>query len=379
MKYRFYVAFCLLWAAVTPALAAAGLVEVAVDGGRETVTINTPDITPHKVFLLPNPNRLVVDVPSIGGKPSVALPPSYKGTLLKNVRLGQFDPKTSRLVFDLAQPASAHETEKNGQLLVELSAAGSAPREEAAQPPRPSKIKTMPVKKNQKPIIVIDAGHGGVDPGTAGPSGTQEKDVVLDYARALKARLMKNGQYQVVLTRDDDTFIMLRKRVDIARKAGANLFISLHADSAPDLDARGLSIYTVSEKSSDQEAEALAARENKSDVLYGMDLSEEREDVAGILISLAERETKNRSAALADELVTTLDDKVPLLPNSHRFAGFAVLKAPDIPSVLIEIGFLSHPSEEKLLKSKAYREKVVGGIAAGVDAYFQLEKKLGQP
>ncbi len=204
-----------------------------------------------------------------------------------------------------------------------------------------------------------------------------EKDVVLAYAQALKAKLLKSGHYRVKLTREDDRFIMLRQRVAIARKAGANLFISLHADSAPDMEARGLSVYTVSEKASDEETEALAARENKADVLAGVDLSEERDDVAGILISLAERETKNRSATLADLLVTRLEDKVHLLPNTHRFAGFAVLKAPDIPSVLIEIGFLSHPEEEKLLKSKAYREKVTSGIAEGIDAYYPAAKGNG--
>jgi len=233
------------------------------------------------------------------------------------------------------------------------------------------------VKKPSKPVIVIDAGHGGQDPGTSGPGGSDEKDITLDYAKALRDRLMKSGRYQVVLTRDDDEYITLRGRVDIARKAQASLFISLHADSAPDA-VRGLSVYTVSEKASDAEAEALAARENKSDVLSGMDLSEERKDVADILISLAERETKNRSATLADVLVTSLDGKVHLLSNSHRFAGFAVLKAPDIPSVLVEIGFLSHPKEEKLIRSKTYRDKVTAGIAAGVDRYFRVEKRLGE-
>lgn len=231
-----------------------------------------------------------------------------------------------------------------------------------------------PVKKD-KLTVVIDAGHGGIDPGTSGSEGTVEKMITLEYAQALRNRLQKSGHYQVVLTRDNDQFIMLRKRVDIARKAHGDIFVSLHADSAPG-EARGLSIYTVSEKASDEEAEKLAARENKADVLAGINLEGEREDVAGILISLAERETKNRSAMLADILVTSLDDKVHLLPDSHRFAGFAVLKAPDIPSVLVEIGFLSNPQEEKMIKSKAYRDKVVAGIAAGIDGYFKKERQL---
>ncbi|MBY0406814.1 MAG: N-acetylmuramoyl-L-alanine amidase, partial [Rickettsiales bacterium] len=157
-------------------------------------------------------------------------------------------------------------------------------------------------------------------------------------------------------------------------KAGGNIFISMHANYSHG-STRGFSVYTLSEEASDVEAGLLAAQENKADVLAGMNLANEREDVAGILISLAERDTKNRSATLADFLVTSLDDQVYLLPQSHRFAGFTVLKAPDIPSVLIEIGFLSHPQEEKLIKTKAYRDKVVSGIASGIDSYFKHERQ----
>ena len=227
-----------------------------------------------------------------------------------------------------------------------------------------------PKKSNEKPLIVIDPGHGGVDPGTTGPNGVNEKDLVLEYGKALRQRLLKSGKYRVELTRGTDNFIMLRQRVKIARDKKASLFISLHADSAPEAGARGLSVYTLSEKSSDEEAAALAARENKADVLAGIDLSEERQDVADILISLAQRDTANRSSQLADLVVYSLDGKVRLLSNSHRFAGFAVLKAPDIPSVLIELGFLSHVQEEKQLRSAAYRQMVVSGIADGVDSYF---------
>jgi N-acetylmuramoyl-L-alanine amidase len=229
------------------------------------------------------------------------------------------------------------------------------------------------------PMVVIDAGHGGVDSGTIGASGVYEKNVVLEYAQLLRARLLKSNKYRAALTRDGDYFIPLRKRVEIARKAGAKLFISLHADSADEAAAHGLSVYTVSEQASDKEAAALAARENKSDIIGGMDLSDARPDVADILISLAQRETKTNSAFFADLLVLMLGDRVHLLPNTHRFAGFAVLKAPDIPSVLIEIGFLSHKQEEKALKSNAYRDKIISGIVAGIDTYFtkKSHKKNG--
>ncbi|MEQ1789661.1 MAG: N-acetylmuramoyl-L-alanine amidase, partial [Rickettsiales bacterium] len=232
-------------------------------------------------------------------------------------------------------------------------------------------------KSNKPPLIVIDAGHGGVDPGTIGKNGTKEKDLVLGYAKELRNKLLKLKKYRVVLTRSDDEFIMLRGRVAIARREKASLFISIHADSAENSSARGLSVYTVSEKASDKEAETLAARENKSDIIGGMDLSTERADVADILISLAQRETKNNSATFADFLVVNLRKRVNMLPNSHRFAGFAVLKAPDIPSVLIEVGFLSHPDEEREVKSKHYRNKVVDGIADGIDAYFLRKSSFG--
>lgn len=399
---------------------ASDALSIATDRHSETITLHLKKTSPHKVFTLPSPDRLVVDVPSVGGKPDISLPSGYHGKLISRVRFGQFDPHTWRIAFDLNQIVRVSDQDENDdELVIQLTPSGEtvddAPKartpEKVEKPAKKTKASSddnntddqqFPVdtKKNitqeaysghenksksrssfgkahsGKPVIMIDPGHGGVDPGTEGPDGTYEKDVVLAYARELRTRLQKTGRYVVKLTRDEDEIVPLRMRVAIARKANASIFISLHADSAPD-EVRGLSVYTVSEKSSDEEAGALAARENKADVLTGVNLADEREDVAGILISLAERETKNRSATLADQLVTTLDDKVHLLSNSHRFAGFAVLKAPDVPSVLIEIGFLSHPKEEKLINSKAYREKVTSGIADGVDKYFHVENSGG--
>jgi len=378
MRYSSIILCAGLWLATATTAWAAEVVAVDVDGGQEAITLHVKNVVPHKVFTIPKPERLVVDVPTVGGKPQVSLPDNYRGKLLKNARYGQFNPSTSRFVFELNQPVTVMgidiDEQKGGQITVTLAPEGKA-EAPAAAPKKEKKKPAKPVKKAEKPLIVIDPGHGGVDPGASGGSGVYEKNIVLAYAKALQARLLKDGRYRVMLTRDDDRFIVLRQRVVIARKAGASMFISLHADS-DEQGARGLSVYTVSEKASDAEADALAARENKADVLAGVDLAGERDDVAGILISLAERDTKNRSATLADLLVTRLEDKVDLLPNSHRFAGFAVLKAPDVPSVLVEIGFLSNDEEEKLLKSKNHRDKVVSGIADGVDAYFRLERKL---
>lgn len=365
MKIRLYF---LLFLILAPSAAlAAPKVAVSVGDNAETITLSVPETEPHNIFTLSNPDRLVVDVPGFATtaeeKRATTLPKSYSGELIRRLRFGRFDADTSRFVFDLAQPVKIEAVNvdtKKHRLRVEIR------QVEARQQ----------AKRYKKPVVVIDPGHGGVDPGASAPGGMQEKDIVLDYAQALEAKLVKAGKYDVVLTRDDDTFIKLRDRIEIARKAGADVFISLHADSAPD-NVRGLSVYTLSEKSSDEEAEALAARENKSDVLAGVDLSDERQDVAGILISLAQRDTMNRSAMLADLMVIALGGKVKLLQHSHRFAGFAVLKSPEVPSILIELGFLSHHEDRKLLASRAYRDKVTSGIAAGIDAYFRRKKKAG--
>jgi N-acetylmuramoyl-L-alanine amidase len=349
-----------------PALASS-LIAISEENGQATLTLSISDSEHAKVFTLANPDRLVVDAPlvemSAEERAAITLPESYDGELLKAVRYGQFDADTSRFVFDLKEPVRiARAREEPGALVIEIV-------------PLAAKQKNYTrTKKEGKPLIVIDPGHGGIDPGTIARDGTQEKEVVLAYARALRDKLEESGRYEVMLTRDDDRLIVLRERFAAARKENAELFISLHADSAPD-DVRGLSVYTVSEKASDEEAEALAARENKSDVLAGMDLSDEQADVANILISLAQRETNNRSAMLADLLVANLSSRVKLLERAHRFAGFAVLKAPDTPSVLIELGFLSHPADAKLLKSSAYRDKVSDGILAGIDAYFRIKQK----
>jgi N-acetylmuramoyl-L-alanine amidase len=219
------------------------------------------------------------------------------------------------------------------------------------------------------PLIVIDAGHGGQDPGTIGRSQTKEKNITLAYAHALRDALVATGRFRANLTRSGDTFILLRERFHIARQQKADLFISLHADSAPTTRAKGLSIYTLSEDASDAEAAALATQENKVDVLADVNLGSQDDEVASILIDLAQRETKNKSIILADNIVTALRGRVELLPNTHRYAGFAVLKAPDIPSALIEIGFLSNADEEQKILSRTHRGEVVRGIITGITKY----------
>ena len=376
MFQRFFSQFAilLLFISAFPSVSQAKpFLAVTNEDSAEVITLAVGDIAAHKVFFLQNPDRLVVDVP-LSNVPTTTLPKNYNGNLISKVRAGQFDAETVRIVFELNNPATlVTENLDDGELTISISGGNSSGKKST----RSNINNKEPAKpKAQKPLIIIDAGHGGDDPGAIGPRGSQEKDIVLTFAKALDAALTATGKYRVMLTRDTDRFIVLHERVKFARKMKGDLFISIHADSAPSDDARGLSVYTLSEKASDAETEALAARENKVDIIGGMDLSNEREDVADILISLAQRETRNNSALLADLLATSLGDYVNLLTNTHRFAGFAVLKAPDIPSVLIETGFISHPAEEKLLKTREYRQKLVTGIVKGVNSYFAKQKVL---
>ncbi|HEX7008176.1 MAG TPA: N-acetylmuramoyl-L-alanine amidase, partial [Alphaproteobacteria bacterium] len=263
-----------------------------------------------------------------------------------------------RLVVDV-EPVSASEFERLAREARDRSSAGKA----AAHPKEPPK----PPKR----IIVVDAGHGGIDPGTIGRAGTQEKDITLAVALELESQLKATGRYTVLLTRRGDKFLALRERTAIARDANADLFLSIHVDSISDSATRGASVYTLSERASDAEAAALAAKENKADIIGGVDLSQENGDVANILIDLAQRETMNHSAQFATILIEEFDDSIRLLRNTHRFAGFAVLKAPDVPAVLIELGYLSNGTDERLLRRPAHRAKVAAAIVRAVDRYFK--------
>lgn len=241
-----------------------------------------------------------------------------------------------------------------------------------ALPPGVPLLRPAPVLPARLPLVYIDPGHGGPDPGTIGHSGTFEKNVTLSVARELERQLLATGRYRVKLTRESDVFVALRERFAMARADDADIFISLHADSSFVGDPRGLSVYTLSETSSDAEAAALAAKENKADLIAGVDLTKQSTAVSSILIDLTQRETKNQSARFAELLVNELGRVTMLLPNTHRFAGFAVLKAPDIASVLIEMGYLSNVQDEALLLSPAHRTKLAGAMLRAIDGYFAI-------
>ncbi len=242
----------------------------------------------------------------------------------------------------------------------------------ASLPVAPPLPDNKPPTVAEKPLIVLDPGHGGQDPGAIGVGGIYEKDITLATAKEVKRQLEATGRYRVRLTRDSDVFIRLRDRVAIGREAGADLFISLHADSISSGDVRGMSIYTLSDKASDREAEMLAAKENRADALVGLDLSGENRLVANILIDLAQRDAMNHSKRFATLALQNLGREVPLIPNRpHRQAGFAVLTAPDVPSALIEMGYLSNRQDIRLLTSTGHRERLGKGLARTIDAYFR--------
>ncbi len=220
-----------------------------------------------------------------------------------------------------------------------------------------------------KPMIVIDAGHGGVDPGALG-NGVVEKNITLAVALALKKELLATGRYRVMLTRDSDIYIPLRERFKVARDNGADLFISLHADSHNDPFMRGASVYTLSETASDAEAADLANQENKSDIIAGVDLTKQSGMVTDILIDLAQRDTINQSSSFATSLVAELKSDTLMLEHSHRSAGFAVLKAPDVPSVLIEMGYVSSQKDEILLNDRQHQIRLAKAIRRAIDDFF---------
>ncbi|MFI3241160.1 MAG: N-acetylmuramoyl-L-alanine amidase [Alphaproteobacteria bacterium] len=321
----------------------------------------------YKAFLLKQPDRLVVDLYNATFKKNI-LANLDKNALATNPRVST-DGK--RIAFDLTSPVVikkhfvlSPQSNLPWRLVIDVEAKNVSQSSMDGYSP---KVKNSHKKK----IIVLDAGHGGKDPGAIGHSGTYEKNITLTFVKELKQALDATGKYTVYLTRSTDRYITLRGRVNIAREKHADLFISVHADSARNKKAKGLSVYTLSETASDKEAQALAEKENKSDVVYGLDLNEHTKEVSDILINLAQRESMNKSAEFATFLVNEMARKVLLVSNSHRFAGFAVLKAPDIPAVLLELGYLSNAQEEKQLKTKWYRQKLVDSTVKSINSFFK--------
>lgn len=219
-------------------------------------------------------------------------------------------------------------------------------------------------------IVAIDAGHGGKDPGAIGVNGTHEKLITMAVAKEVARRLEARGQIRVVLTRRDDSFIALEDRVELARAGDSTLFISLHADAAPNVQARGFSVYTLNENASDEMAALLAKRENAADRFAGVNFGAQPRAVKNILADLMARETATNSTMMAQTVVNRLSPPLQPMVKPHRHANFAVLRAPEIPSVLVEMGFLSNVEDEKLLNQRSYQERLADRLALSIDTFF---------
>jgi N-acetylmuramoyl-L-alanine amidase len=367
-------------------------VRIGDNGGETRVVMDLTEPVRFNVFVLPDPYRVVVDLPDMQWSVPAGAGSAGRG-LVQGFRFGRFQAGAARIVLDVSGPVAVAKAflipPRNGapnRLVIDLKSTdreGLLAARRRDQPPLATPVAVIapapPVQPKlprlgNKKIVVIDPGHGGVDPGTIAADGTYEKHVTLQLAQELQRRLNQTGRYRVLMTRTDDSFIALRDRVQFAHDAGADLFISLHADSIHDKTIRGGTVYTLSQTASDKEAEELAADENKSDLIAGIDLSGENEQVTSILIDLAQRETMNHSATFAQVLVGELGQTVAMHRNGHRFAGFRVLKAPDVPSVLLEAGYLSNRQDEQMLRSPAGRTKLIDSVARALDRYFASAK-----
>jgi N-acetylmuramoyl-L-alanine amidase len=346
-------------------------------------------VTP-RVFTLASPDRVVIDLPDVLWRLGTPDRPSGRGAI-HSYRYGTFRPGESRIVIDLNRPVSLAPLlmippkDGNGyRIVLDLSPisreqfAKTAGWPEEVLATRKTGLRAKPdntapfTESSLAPkVVVLDAGHGGADSGTVGASGMREKDIVLDEAKRL-ARVLENRGYEVHLTRDTDVYIPLDGRVNTARDHRADLFISLHADSNPSPDVFGASVYTLSAAGSNREATELARKENQSDIVAGVDLSGQSSPVASILIGLAQRDTINRSVKFAETLVGQLGRVTDTLPREpHRSAAFVVLKAPDVPAVLIELGYLTSPRDCAQMATEQWRNNVSLAIADAVDKQFR--------
>lgn len=352
-----------------------------------------------RAFTLADPYRVVVDIPQVDFRLPTEAGATGRG-LIQAFRYGLVMPGGSRIVFDLTGPARIAKSyvldAANGQpprLVLELEqvdrtgfvqslAAESRPElrpaiSVAADPvvamktAVPEPAAAAPAAPDSRPVVVIDPGHGGLDNGTQA-GGENEKDLVLGFGLALRDRIEKTGKYRVVMTREDDTFIPLADRVTIARNQSAALFVSIHADALPpgEGDAQGATIYTLSDKASDAEAERLAEAENRADAIGGVKLTEEPAEVADILIDLVRRETRTFSNRFARQLMSEMKTSVRMHKHPLKSAGFKVLKGPDVPSVLVELGYASNKDDLEHMKSDSWRARTVGSMAQAIDVFF---------
>jgi N-acetylmuramoyl-L-alanine amidase len=378
------------------ASAEAGTIKSIVADSDSIVVRFDDVVNKASVFALGGPNRVAIDISGATAGGTI----SGEGAF-KQVRQGQFDADTARLVLDLDYPVkvSGGSFSADGKTLtlsiipstaatflnwLGLGKTDFTPPDMFRSKPKPSRYEvSAPIGKARGlpkiygpadarlPLVVIDAGHGGHDPGAISPhGGAREKDVTLGIARAVRDELVKTGRVRVALTREGDSFIVLQDRFGIARKMKADLFMSIHADAAENPAARGGSVYTLSEVASDREAQKLASRENKSDIINGVNLGGADVNVSSILIDLTQRETMNVSASFAKLLLREAAPNMTLRSTGHHFASFVVLKAPDTPSVLFETGYLTNAQDAAFLTTAAGKQTVARSVSSAVQAHF---------
>jgi N-acetylmuramoyl-L-alanine amidase len=382
---------------------------LAGDAKQTRFILDLDKAIPFRAFALADPYRVVVDIPQINFTLPAGTGNAGRG-LIKAFRYGLVMPGGSRIVFDLTGPARVSKSyvldAANGQpprlvlefeevdrtTFVQSLAAANRPElrpaiADATDAAIPATVSAEPAKEEPKsvvvdsrPLIVIDPGHGGIDNGTQA-NGESEKNIVLAFGLALRDRIERSGKYRVVMTRTDDTFIPLDDRVKVAHNQSASLFVSIHADALPrhEGDAQGATIYTLSDRASDAEAERLAEEENKADAIGGVNLTEEPTEVADILIDLAQRETRTFSNRFARLLAGEMKNSARMYKHPLKSAGFRVLKAPDVPSVLVELGYVSNKSDLEHLVSENWRSKTVASVAQAIDAFFAKRLAIAGP
>lgn len=379
---------------------AGGISGVFVQDDRVVVRFDDR-VNGASAFLLDTPRRIALDIDGAQVGRGHFAPASSTVTA---VRQGQLSNDTARVVLDLATPATLGQPEiaadgkslsfalqgvTDSRFRSEMGKGRmrfDAPANMAARPQKRLHSITVPIptaargvalppvegaQDGARPLVVIDAGHGGHDPGAVNSEmAKREKDVTLAIAQAIRDQLVKSGRVRVALTRDDDKYLILQERYGIARKLGADLFISIHADAAENTEAQGATVYTLSETASDREAARLAARENKADIINGVNLGGQSGDVSSILIDLTQRESLNISASFARLLQREAAPYVPFRSSYHRFASLMVLKAPDTPSVLFETGYISNAQDAAFLSSREGQAKIARGVARAIEVHF---------
>jgi N-acetylmuramoyl-L-alanine amidase len=361
--------------------------------GTTRVVLDLTSSVPYSAFLLGSPYRLVIDLPEVAWSANGGSEQETVG-LVERLRYGHFRPGNSRVVVDLMGPAKIlrHSVlTKPDRIVFDIAPVGSARftpgRKVGIEGWEPPTAASMPLPKRKpdnlhgKRVVVIDAGHGGVDPGAV-RGRTYEKRITLAVANAVKEQLEKSGRYRVIMTRSRDVFLELRERVEVAQANKGDIFLSLHADTHPKSSTRGASVYTLSQKASDKEAAALAAKENNADLIAGtpIDASTYSDETIDILRDLQRRQTDRHSVIFARMLTGHLGKKGIGLSRrkAHRFAGFVVLKSPNVPSVLVELGYLSNKDDRQMLQTSRFRDTVAKSVLAAVDQYFKYVDDLAR-